>query len=183
MACGTRGASNVPADALTRRQRDILEVARRLLSDDGVDALTLGRIARELGIKPPSLYKHFAGKGQLEAALMAEGLREHAAALEAAGPRLAELGAAYRRFALRNPNLYRLMTERPLPRDELPAGVEARAAAPLLRAVGDPDLARAVWAFAHGMVQLELAGRFPPGADLEAAWAKATAALGDERCP
>jgi hypothetical protein len=62
------------------------------------------------------------------------------------------------------------MTDRPLPRDRLPAGVEARAAAPLLRAAGNQDLARAVWAFAHGMVQLELARRFPPGADPDTAW-------------
>ena len=42
---------------------------------------------------------------------------------------------------------------------------------------GDADLARAAWAFAHGMVQLELAGRFPPGADLPAAWHSGVAAL------
>jgi hypothetical protein len=35
---------------------------------------------------------------------------------------------------------------------------------------GDADLARAIWAFAHGMTILELDGRFPPGADLDAAW-------------
>jgi hypothetical protein len=53
----------------------------------------------------------------------------------------------------------------------LPAGLEARAAAPLLAAVGgDPDRARATWAFAHGMVMLELTDRFPAGADLDAAW-------------
>jgi hypothetical protein len=69
------------------------------------------------------------------------------------------------------------MTERPLPRDLLPDGLEARAAAPVLGAVGDPDLARAAWAYAHGMVQLELAGRFPPGADLDPAWTKAVAAF------
>ena len=28
-----------------------------------------------------------------------------------------------------------------------------------------------MWAFAHGMTILELNGRFPPGADLDAAWA------------
>jgi hypothetical protein len=35
---------------------------------------------------------------------------------------------------------------------------------------GDRDRARAVWAFAHGMTILELNGRFPPDADLDAAW-------------
>ena len=36
----------------------------------------------------------------------------------------------------------------------------------------DPDRARALFAFAHGMVILELEDRFPPGADLDAAWAQ-----------
>ena len=35
---------------------------------------------------------------------------------------------------------------------------------------GDRDRARAAWAFAHGMVTLELADRFPPDADVSAAW-------------
>ena len=63
-----------------------------------------------------------------------------------------------------------LMTSRPLPREHLPTGVEDRAAAPVLHAVGNLPGARGFWAFAHGMVLLELAGRFPPGADLDAAW-------------
>ncbi len=42
---------------------------------------------------------------------------------------------------------------------------------PLFRAVhGHVDVARTFWAFAHGMVVLELDGRFPPDADLDAAW-------------
>jgi len=167
----------VIAEARTPRQREILDVARRLLADDGVEALTLGRIARELGIRTPSLYKHVDSKRAIEVALIAEGLEASADALERAAPDLASLAAAYRRFALEQPQLYRLMTERPLPREELPPGLEERAAAPLIRALGDADLARATWAFAHGMVQLELAGRFPPDADLDAAWATAVAAL------
>ena len=69
------------------------------------------------------------------------------------------------------------MTELPLPRDRLPDGLEARAAAPLVRAAGDEDRARALWAFAHGMVTLELAGRFPPDADVDAAWQTGIAAF------
>ena len=76
----------------------------------------------------------------------------------------------YRAFALARPELYRLLTTRPLPRERLPANLEARAAAPVLNAVGDPDLARAAWAFAHGMTILELSDRFPEGADIDAAW-------------
>jgi AcrR family transcriptional regulator len=167
----------VPRSELSPRQRDVVAAARRLLGDEGVEALTLGRVARALAIKPPSLYKHFGGKRELEAVLIEDGLRAVAEALEAAGPGLRAVSLAYRDFARSQPQLYRIMTERPLPRDLLPEGLEERAAAPLRRATGDPDLARAVWAFAHGMVALELAGRFPPGADLEAAWSKAIAAF------
>jgi AcrR family transcriptional regulator len=157
--------------AETARQREILDAARALLASEGEDALTVARIAQALSIKAPSLYKHFAGKRQIEVGLIAQGFAEQAAMLEGVGTDLAEFGRVYRAFALREPALYRLMTERPLPRDELPEGLEARTAAPLVTAVGgDPDRARAAWAFAHGMVMLELADRFPPHADLDAAW-------------
>jgi hypothetical protein len=63
------------------------------------------------------------------------------------------------------------MTERELRRDLLTPGVENRAGRPVYGAVGrDVDLARAAWAFAHGMTILELNRRFPPDADLEEAW-------------
>ncbi len=51
------------------RQR-ALEVALALFSRRGYDGVSLGDIAGELGIKPPSLYKHFpGGKGELYEAL------------------------------------------------------------------------------------------------------------------
>ena len=84
---------------------------------------------------------------------------------------LRALAESYRRYARAHPHLYRLMTERPLRRDRLTPGVEQRAATPAVTAAGgDPDLARAFWAFAHGMTILELNGRFPEDADLDAAW-------------
>ena len=160
------------------RQSEIIAAARTLLVTEGVDALTVGRIAKALGIKPPSLYKHFKGKREIEAVLIAEGLHAQAEALESAQDDLARLAAAYRAWALANPQLYRLMTERPLPRDLLPKGLEARAAAPLLKVATDPDLARALSGFMHGMVTLELAGRFPPWAKVDRTWSKAIERLG-----
>ena|SRR5437773_5017306 len=177
MAGAPATGSSVPDRELSARQREIVSVARALLVEDGVEGLTLGRVAARLGIKPPSLYKHFANKRELEAVLIAEGLEAFTQALEWGGQGLASIARAYRRFALSNPQLYRLITERPLPRDLLPDGLEARAAAPIVAAAGDPDLARAAWAFAHGMVQLELADRFPPDADLDPAWTKAIEAF------
>lgn len=79
---------------------------------------------------------------------------------------------AYRDWGLAHPHLYRLMTERPLPRERLPPGLEDRAAEPLLAAMGgDRDRTRALWAAAHGLLALELNDRFPDNADLDAAWA------------
>ncbi len=162
-------------EVLGPRAREIVATARALLESEGPDHLTLRALARRLGIRAPSLYNHFPDKGSLEAALIATGLLELALALEvaardAADP-LGSLAAAYRSYATRHPHLYRLITERPLPRERLPEGLEERAAAPIVVAAGgDVDRARAAWAFAHGMVLLELTGRFRPGADVDAAW-------------
>jgi hypothetical protein len=45
------------------------------------------------------------------------------------------------------------------------------------RATGSQARARALWAFAHGMVMLELDHRFPADADLDAAWQAGIAAF------
>jgi AcrR family transcriptional regulator len=143
------------------------------------------RVAAQLGIRAPSIYKHLADKRALEDALISAGFEEIAVAFESAltgEDPLSAIAAAYRRFALEHPHLYRLMTERPLDRDRLLPGVEDRAALPLYQATdGDPDLARAAWAFAHGMTILELNGRFPPGADLDAAWERGLEAFRPSR--
>jgi AcrR family transcriptional regulator len=164
-------ASTVAGSA---RAREVVAAARRLLEEEGAAALTMRRLADRLGIRAPSLYKHIPDKAALEAAIVATGLEEAAAAFEAAvdgvTDPLAALAVAYRRFALTHPHLYRLVNRGPLPRGQLPPGLEDRAAAPVLRVAGTQARARALWAFAHGMVMLELDHRFPPDADLDAAW-------------
>ena len=83
-----------------------------------------------------------------------------------------------RAYAVAHPHLYRLMNYQPLRRDLLPGGLETRAAQPLAEAAGyDEARARAMWAFAHGMVSLEIDGRFPPRADLDEAWRAGLAAF------
>ncbi|HEX7147357.1 MAG TPA: TetR/AcrR family transcriptional regulator [Actinomycetota bacterium] len=174
-----------------------MAAGRQLLEEEGPEALTMRRLAERVGIRAPSLYKHLPDKAALEAAIIATGFEEAAATFEQAvegagegrgegpgdwqpagrGNALVALAAAYRRFALEHPHLYRLMNNGPLPREHLPPGLENRTAAPLLRAAGSQARARAVWAFAHGMVQLELDQRFPPEADLDAAWHAGIAAF------
>jgi AcrR family transcriptional regulator len=168
-------ASSVAEGGLTPRQREIAAAARDILEAEGPGALSMRRIAERLGIRAPSLYKHFPDKQALEAAIISDAFEEQAEAFERAVDQsddpLTELAAAYRRFALGHPHLYRLMTGRELPRERLVPGVEARAGLPVFHAAGgDVDRARAAWAFAHGMAMLELTNRFPPGADTQAAW-------------
>jgi AcrR family transcriptional regulator len=175
----------------------VVAAGRRLLEEEGVEALTMRRLADRVGIRAPSLYKHLPDKAALEAAIIATGLEDTAAAFEAAvqgagegrnrgageaegaseasahaagagdeaeqgaGGGLAALAAAYRRFALEHPHLYRLMNNGPLPREHLPPWPEEPTAAPVLRVAGSQARARAVWAFTHGMVMLELDHRFP----------------------
>lgn len=170
---------------LSPRARAIVSAARQILEREGPEGLTMRRLGDAVGIRAPSLYKHFPDKAAVEIALINDGFEEIAVRFEAAlasgEDSLLQLATAYRRFARSHPHLYRLMTAGPLPRERLRPGVEARAAAPVVQAVGDADLARAVWAFAHGMVILELDGRFPADANLEAAWAAGLAAFGAAR--
>ena len=143
------------------------------------------RLAGRTGLKASSLYRHLPGKGAIETALIVEALEDAAVAFEAAvadspAAPLDAIGRAYRAFALARPHRYRLMTELPLPLTPEVAAANRRASAPLAAALGgDEHRARAAWAFAHGMAHLELAGRFPPGADLDAAWATGVAAFRD----
>jgi AcrR family transcriptional regulator len=168
--------------ALTPRAREIVAAARELLESEGPEALSMRRIADRLGIRAPSLYKHVPDKGALEAVLITAGFEELAERFEVGEQDLHAVARTYREWALEHPHLYRLMTQGRLPRERLPEGVEAAAAAPVIAATGgDPDAARAAFAFAHGMVILELDDRFPEGADLDAAWERGVAGLSPPR--
>jgi AcrR family transcriptional regulator len=165
---------------LSHRAREIVAEARLLLDEEGADGLSMRRLADRLGMRAPSIYKHVPDKQALENAIISATFEEQAAAFEAALADPDPIGAfarAYRDFARRHPHLYRLMTERPLDRDRLVPGSEESAVRPIVEAFGDRDLARAAWAFAHGMTILELNDRFPADADLDAAWARGLAAL------
>ena len=161
----------------TSRHTEVVDVAEMLLEAEGLEAVTMRRLGQELGMRAPSLYKHVTGKDDIMTALQVRALQGQAAALAGAST-LSEVATGYRRWALAHPRLYELIARHPLDRARLPPGVEAAAAAPLLGAAGgDIDLARALWGLGHGLVDLELAGRFPPGANIDAAWATAVDAF------
>ena len=165
----------------TPRAESIVAAALVILETEGREALTMRHLADAVGIRAPSLYKHFPDKATVELALIEHGFTVAALAFDEAfareGATLETFMRAYRTVALAHPHLYRLMTAGPLPRYQMTAGVEERTAAPLLRVLPQPDLARAAFAFAHGMSMLELDDRFPPNADIAAAWQVGTRAL------
>ena len=72
------------AAAPTSRRAQIVSAARRLLEDDGPEALSMRNVAAEIGIRAPSLYEHVADKRALESAIIAAGLHEQGVALRAA---------------------------------------------------------------------------------------------------
>ena len=68
--------------SLDRRQRrrqetieQVLDVAVEVMTEQGVAGLTLGEVARRMGIRPPSLYVYFDGKNALYDALFERGWR------------------------------------------------------------------------------------------------------------
>ena len=61
-----------------------MAAGRQLLEEEGPEALTMRRLAERVGIRAPSLYKHLPDKAALEAAIIATGFEEAAAAFEAA---------------------------------------------------------------------------------------------------
>jgi AcrR family transcriptional regulator len=180
---GSGSATAAPVmDRFRPRAREIVTAARQLLEDEGLDSFSMRRLADRLGVRTPVIYKHFASKGALVAALISVGFEEQAALFEAAltssDHPLTAMAGIYRAYGRDNPHLYRLMYDRDLDRPLLLPGSEERAVIPAVRAAGgDRDLARAAWAFAHGMTILELNNRFPADADLDAAWTRAMASL------
>lgn len=172
---------SIPATApRSARVEEIVTAADALVRSDGFEALTMRRLSDALGIQAPSLYKHLPNKAAVRQALVERALCDlgrqlHRAVREAepadAAGRIRGLLHRYRDFARRNPHLYRLGTTGPLVRDGLPAGLEGWAGEPFFLVTGEPYLAQALWAAAHGTAILELDDRYLPESDLDRTWA------------
>lgn len=112
---------------VTRRERlraqtlaEIKQHALAQIADAGVEALSLNAVARTMGMSGPALYRYYASRDELVAALVAEAWNDLADALESAatgarrsGPpaRLRAVCSAYRAWALDQPHRYRLALE------------------------------------------------------------------------
>jgi AcrR family transcriptional regulator len=159
---------------LSERAVEIRDAARHLLESEGPDGLVIRRLCDRLGVQAPTIYRRFVDKRALEDAIVSQAFWEFgavlAAAIEGAEDPLAALTTAARDWARAHPHLYRLIYGRELG-PSIDRAAERFAGEPLRSvAGGDLDAARAVWAFAHGMIILELDNRFPEDSDLDAIW-------------
>ncbi len=165
---------------LDRRQRrrletieQVLDVAVEVMAEQGVAGLTLGEVARRMGIRPPSLYVYFDGKQALYDALfergwrtMQEDLRAVEAALDRTDPVVAvhEVARSFVRWALEHPAYSALMFWRPVP--GFVPSERAYAPAVEIDAVGRAKIAR-----------LRDAGVLPADVDVDRAYRSYTAVV------
>jgi AcrR family transcriptional regulator len=136
----------------------LLQAAEEILEEQGVAALSIREAARRAGVSHNAPYRHFPDRDSLLAELAAEGFRRLGAELAAQSGR--GIGEAYVRFALAQPERFRLMF-----------GAQRKAAqetyATLVSAfrkdgaIADPErAAAAAWSLVHGLAQLVLDGQF-----------------------
>jgi AcrR family transcriptional regulator len=108
-----------------RRQetiREILDIARDVMTEVGVNGLSLAEVARRLGVQPPSLYKYFPSLMAVYDELFLEGQRQNLVAMRS-GMEGAESGLdaliagleASGRWCLANRAVAELLFWRPVP--------------------------------------------------------------------
>jgi AcrR family transcriptional regulator len=105
--------------------REIRQVARRLLVQEGPAAISLRAIAREMGMTAPALYRYYPSHTEVLAALTSDLYDELTAELEkardaapdaATGSRLLTVCRTLRSWSLAHPAEFAMMFASPLPR-------------------------------------------------------------------
>lgn len=157
--------------------------AVRTIQSDGIDRLTLRGVGEALGVSRTALYRHFANKEALLAAVAAEGFRtlrcELVDAWNGCGRGAAgfdAMGTAYVQFAVRHPSHYRVMFGGRV-RVDAPVGGSPQPSTDAFGALvdaiveqqqagtvrhEDPNrLALYIWSVVHGIAMLALDGMLP----------------------
>lgn len=174
---------------LRETREKILDAARELFVRDGIDAVTMRRIAERIEYTPTAIYHHFRDKHALLMELCYTDFRSLARAFQQIGriedpvERIRRIGLAYVEFALEHPSAYRFMFMTTLPveaRPEVHTGdPEEDAYAFLTQSVAEamaagrfrPELtnveqtAQILWTSVHGLVSLYLAKGDAPWMD------------------
>ena len=162
-------------------RRALVEEAVRTIQTHGVETLTLRTVGERLGVSRTALYRHFADKPALLAAVGREGFRMLRLTLTEAWEQNGRgregfdaMGIAYVRFAAEHPSHYRVMFGGFIESCEKDAAFieEATAAfqvlvdslleqqrAGLVRNDDPLLLARMIWSLVHGIAMLVIDGQ------------------------
>ncbi len=169
----------------------VVDAAMVLADDEGLDRVTLARVAGRLGVKPPSLYEHIDGLEGLRSELRIRGLETMASLFRRAttgrskDDAVRALADAFRRFAREHPALYEA-TVRSVERDTSRAKAAGEDVLDILFAVlrgygikGEEAVhaTRYLRSVLHGFNSLEAAGGFGMPTDLERSYRRMIDAL------
>jgi AcrR family transcriptional regulator len=170
----------------------VIDAAARLADSEGLESVTLARLADELHVRAPSLYAHIDGLEDLRRRLGARGARELAAELgraaagRAGGDALRTVAYAYRDYGRAHPGSYAAAQRaRELAKNE-EAVVASRAATDVVLAVlrgygltGEDAIhaARTIRVALHGFLSLEAEQGFAIEVSVDASFARLVATL------
>lgn len=162
----------------------VVDAAARLVDEEGIDQLLLGRLAERLGVRTPSLYNHIAGLPGLKRDLALFCLRElldvivHATIGKSRNEAIFALADAYRAYARKSPGRYSLTQQAPDP-DSPEVQLAAQRLVDVVLVVLAPyNLAeddaihaiRSLRSIVHGFISLEITGGFAMPVDMDASF-------------
>jgi AcrR family transcriptional regulator len=165
-------------------QATVVEAAARLVDEEGIEQLSLGRLAERLGVRTPSLYNHIAGLPGLKHDLALYCLRDVLNRLLRAtiGKSRAEaifaFADAYRAYARETPGRYALTLQAPDPGDRELQAISQQIIEVALAVLAPYKLSeeeaihaiRSLRSVVHGFISLEAAGGFAMPVDLDASF-------------
>jgi AcrR family transcriptional regulator len=171
-------------------QEKIVEKARDMVEAEGVDQLSLHKLAAALGVKAPSLYRYFASKTDLLRAVnlqtaqcMIEAMEQATDNQEDAHTCLLAMAHACRAFGHAYPMTYRLAFTNTNPDLRPDDALLEALAIPIQQVMAEISgqtnslvALRGVWALIHGFILFELSGQFRRGGDLDAAFTQSVEA-------
>jgi AcrR family transcriptional regulator len=169
----------------------IIEAALKVMDREGLDAVTMRRLGRELGVEAMSLYNHVEDKDAVLRGVLALVLAdfdlpedEELDWIE----RIREMSRTFRALLLRHPGVIPLLSEKSGPITDPRALVPIETALGTLRGAGlsEPETIhayRAVVGYVVGSVALEVAGFLNPGDAGQAHFEEMREAIPVERFP
>jgi len=165
-------------------QEAVVEAAAKLVDEEGIGQLSLGRLAERLGIRTPSLYNHVAGLPGLKHDLALYCLRDvldrllHATIGKSRAEAIFAFANAYRAYARKTPGRYALTLQAPDPGDRELQAVAQQIIEVALVILEPYKLSeeeaihaiRGLRSIVHGFISLEGAGGFAMPVDLDASF-------------